>query len=68
MRLVSKPLRVCLIIVCRIMKSQWRLFHKDFTNINADKPVYLCGVNEYMTQQNAIHLVIDQFPAFDVVY
>ncbi|HJA23005.1 MAG TPA: hypothetical protein H9958_02130 [Candidatus Limosilactobacillus intestinavium] len=50
------------------MKSQWRLFHKDFTNINADKPVYLCGVNEYMTQQNAIHLVIDQFPAFDVVY
>ena len=68
MRLVSKPLRVCLIIVCRIMKSQWRLFHKDFTNINADKPVYLRGVNEYMTQQNAIDLVIDQFPAFDVVY
>ena len=50
------------------MKSQWRLFHKDFTDINADKPVYLRGVNEYMTQQNAIDLVIDQFPDFDDVY
>ena len=54
--------------IYRIMKSQWRLFHNNFTNINADKPVYLRGVNEYMTQQNAIDLVIDQFPAFDVVY
>ena len=52
----------------RIMKSQWRLFHKDFTDINADKPIYLRGVNEYMTQQNAIDLVIDQFPDFDNVY
>ena len=54
--------------IYRIMKSQWRLFHKDYTQIDAIKPVYLRGINEYMTQQNAIDLVLNHFTKFNDVY
>lgn len=52
----------------RILKSQWRLFHKSRSQINAIKPVYLRGINEYMTQQNAIDLVLTKFPKLDEAY
>lgn len=52
----------------RILKSQWRLFHKDMQGINNTKPVYLRGINEYMTQQNAIDLILSKYPHFSEVY
>ncbi|WP_191982937.1 hypothetical protein [Secundilactobacillus collinoides] len=33
----------------KILKSQWKLLHKDQNELNASKPVFLRGINEYMT-------------------
>ena len=38
----------------KILKAHWRLFHKDSADLEAARSVYLRGVNEYMTQQNAL--------------
>lgn len=43
----------------KILKSQWKLFHKHSTKIDAIKPVFLFGINEYMTQQNAVDLGLE---------
>ncbi|MCR5748593.1 MAG: transposase [Lactobacillus sp.] len=34
----------------KILKAHWRLFHKDFADLEAARSIYLRGVNEYMTQ------------------
>lgn len=52
----------------RIGKSQWRLFHLDAKKVNAEKSHYLKGVNEYMTQQNAIDLLLQKSPSFSKSY
>ena len=52
----------------RILKSQWRLFHKDWHQIEAQRLTYLRGINEYTTQQNAIDLVLSKFPEFEATY
>lgn len=52
----------------RILKSQWRLFHKDWHQIEAQHPTYLRGINEYTTQQNAIDLILYKFPKFAATY
>ena len=52
----------------KIMKTQWRLFHLKQTELNPEKPVYLRGINEYMTKQNAVDLVTSKFTDFKVVY
>ena len=52
----------------KILKSQWRLFHKKLDEIDFTKFVYLRGINEYMTQQNAIDLITNKFPVFKIVY
>ncbi|WP_412988900.1 ISL3 family transposase [Pediococcus siamensis] len=54
--------------VYRILKSQWRLFHLAEEKVNDTKLIYLRGINEYMTQQNAIDLALDEFPEFKTVY
>ncbi|WP_260267665.1 ISL3 family transposase, partial [Pediococcus parvulus] len=54
--------------IYHILKSQWRLFHLDEIKVNDSKAVYLRGINEYMTQQNAIDLALDAFPRFRSVY
>ncbi|WPC17157.1 ISL3 family transposase [Pediococcus inopinatus] len=54
--------------IYRILKSQWRLFHLAEEKINDTKLIYLRGINEYMTQQNAIDLALDEFPEFKTVY
>ncbi|MBB1085371.1 transposase, partial [Limosilactobacillus fastidiosus] len=41
----------------KIMKNQWRLFHLKQTELHPEKPVYLRGINEYMTKQNAVDLI-----------
>lgn len=52
----------------KIMKTQWRLFHLKQTELNPEKPVYLRGINEYMTKQNAVDLVTSKFTDFKTVY
>lgn len=52
----------------RILKSHLRLFHQNQDTINDFKSVYLRGINEYMTQQNAIDLILSAFPRFAAVY
>lgn len=52
----------------KIMKSQWRLFHLKQTELHPEKPVYLRGINEYMTKQNAVDLITNKFDDFKAVY
>lgn len=52
----------------KLLKSQWKLFHLKATELQPEKPVYLRGINEYMTKQNAVDLVLNQFPQFSAVY
>ena len=51
-----------------ILKAHWRLFHKDSADLEAVRSVYLRGVNEYMTQQNALDLIVKNHPQFEKVY
>ena len=44
------------------------LFHKDSADLEAARSVYLRGVNEYMTQQNALDLIVKNHPQFEKVY
>lgn len=50
----------------KVLKSLWRLFHK--ANPDAQKSRYLFGLNEYSTEQNAIDIGTDTFPAFKTAY
>ena len=52
----------------KLLKSQWKLFHLKATELQPEKPVYLRGINEYMTKQNAVDLVLNQCPQFSAVY
>lgn len=52
----------------RILKSQWRLFHQKATTLKPERPVYLFGINEYMTRQNAVDLITNKFSNFKTVY
>ena len=52
----------------KILKAHWRLFHKDSADLEAVRSVYLRGVNEYMTQQNALDLIVKNHPQFEKVY
>lgn len=52
----------------RILKSQWKLFRLKKADLNATKVSYLFGINEYMTQQNAVDLALVKSPKFKIVY
>lgn len=52
----------------KIMKTQWRLFHLKQTELNPEKPVYLRGINKFMTKQNAVDLITSKFTDFKAVY
>ena len=52
----------------KILKAHWRLFHKDSADLETARSVYLRGVNEYMTQQNALDLIVKNHPQFEKVY
>lgn len=38
------------------------------TTLRPEKPVYLLGINEYMTRQNVVDLITSKFPTFKTVY
>ena len=52
----------------KILKAHWRLFYKDSADLEAARSVYLRGVNEYMTQQNALDLIVKNHPQVEKVY
>ena len=52
----------------KVLKSQWRLFHKDDNQLEAAKPVFLRGINEFITQQDAVDLILRKYPDFARVY
>lgn len=45
-----------------------RLFHLKQNELNPEKPVYLRGINKYMTKQNAVDLITSKFTDFKAVY
>ena len=52
--LLMKKMNDCHCREYKILKAHGRLFHKDSADLEAARSVYLRGVNEYMTQQNAL--------------
>jgi len=50
----------------KVLKSQWRLFHK--ASPEAQHVRYLFGLNEYMTEQNALDIALDEYPQLKHVY
>ena len=52
----------------KILKSHWKLFHKNAKELETAKPVYLRGVNEYMTPQNAVDLITEKYKDFGEIY
>ena len=62
-----KKMNDCHCMEYKILKAHWRLFHKDSADLEAARSVYLRGVNEYMTQQNALDLIVKNHPQFEKV-
>lgn len=52
----------------KLVKSQWRLFNLHANQVDDTHLNYLYGINEYMTKQNAIDLVLQQAPRFAADY
>lgn len=52
----------------KVLKSQWRLFHKDESQLETAKPVFLLGLNETITQNNAVDLILHNYSQFEAVY
>lgn len=51
-----------------IMKSQWRLFMKSYDKLNKNTRVYLAGVKELMTEEEALDLVFRSFPTLHATW
>ncbi|WP_209019486.1 transposase, partial [Weissella cibaria] len=51
-----------------IMKSQWRLFMKSYDKLNQNTRVYLAGVKELMTAEEALNLVFRSFPTLHATW
>ena len=41
----------------KIMKSHWKLFHKKAEDLHLEEVVFLRGVKQYRTRQNAVDLI-----------
>ena len=52
----------------KIMKSHWKLFHKKAEDLHPEEVVFLRGVKQYMTRQNAVDLITSKFSKFAEVY
>ncbi len=50
------------------MKSHWKLFHKKAEDLHPEEVVFLRGVKQYMTRQNAVDLITSNFFKFAEVY
>lgn len=52
----------------KALKHQWRLFHKDETELDGQTVKYYPGLNEYTTAQNVVDIGLEAFPKFKEVY
>lgn len=52
----------------KILKSQWKIFHMMYEKVEKVTPYYLRGVNEKMTQAQAMRIVFDKYPEFAQVW
>lgn len=52
----------------KIIKSHWKLFHKKAEDLHPEEVVFLRGVKQYMTRQNAVDLITSKFSKFAEVY
>ncbi|WP_283680501.1 ISL3 family transposase [Lentilactobacillus sp. Marseille-Q4993] len=52
----------------KMLKSHWRLFHKNENEIDAVNVKYKFGINEKITEQAIIDTVIQAFPDFKIIY
>lgn len=54
----------------KIMKNGWRLFLKKYGNLETThrKYKYMRGLNEYITEEEAITLVFKSFPRLEAAY
>ena len=54
--------------IYRLMKSQWKLLHCAEDDLDAEHVRYFRGINEYMTEQNAVDLMLRHDPVLAGVY
>ena len=52
----------------KALKTNWRLFHLAQDKIDDTNTKYICGINEYMTQQNLIDLGLNESSTLKKVY
>lgn len=52
----------------KIMKNGWRLFLKKYGNLETTHRKYMRGLNEYITEEEAITLVFKSFPHLEAAY
>ncbi|MFM9596971.1 transposase, partial [Streptomyces scabiei] len=52
----------------KMLKSQWRLFHRNESQLNSQRKQFKRGLNEYLTDQEVVDTITDQFPSFKRVY
>lgn len=52
----------------KMLKSQWRLFHRNESQLNSQRKQFKRGLNEYLTNQEVVDTITDQFPDFKRVY
>lgn len=52
----------------KIMKNGWRLFLKKYGNLETAHRKYMRGLNEYITEEEAITLVFKSFPVLEAAY
>lgn len=52
----------------KMLKSQWRLFHRNESQLNSQRKQFKRGLNEYLTDQEVVDTITDQFPDFKRVY
>jgi transposase len=52
----------------KIMKNGWRLFLKKYNNLEKTQRTYLKGLNEYITEEEAISLVFKSYPVLEAAW
>lgn len=54
--------------IYKMLKSQWRLFHKNENQLNPQISKFMTGLNEFITDQDVVDTVTDAFERFKKVY
>ncbi|QYU58608.1 ISL3 family transposase [Weissella confusa] len=52
----------------KVMKHCWRLFLKNYNNIEFKQRRFIIGLNEFMTEEEAITLIFKSFPVLEAAW